>query len=45
MTLTDHFGDLLEKGLRFLRLPITQKALQLPLFSSLSFSPYQIWTD
>ena len=28
-----------------LRLRVTQKALQLPLFSSLSFSPQQIWTD
>ena len=31
--------------LAVLRLRVTQKALQLPLFSSLSFSPQQIWTD
>ena len=29
----------------FLRLRITQKALQLPLFSSFFFSLQQIWTD
>ena len=28
-----------------LRLPVTQKALQLTLFSSLSSPPQEIWTD
>ena len=52
--LTKPFSNLASVGCIFLsnllfslllRLCATEKALQLPLFSSLSFSPQQIWTN